>query len=266
MQKGSRAAGAITTLLHIIYLVTSLSATLAFAESTSPSSKADRPHLASEPQGTPPSDQPAITPKLSPNQRHENHEINVTLFGQVCLLQGPFEPVLLKAIHEISPERLPSTLALLDRDTGTALKKSLAKLASSTGLPSAFDRYRDRLNQRLEAQIAFIEGLQTALKKHQAAALTHSVKPHLRPKNLKTFELAARKLNERTPKKDLDSYLYQLSETYADLIEPDPEEDFHIAARRIGLKYACTYEDSGDEGSEKTSDQPQKKGAPSASE
>src|ERR1700679_2235712 len=75
----------------------------------------------------------------------QSSEIHVSLFGQPCVLNGPFDETALKAIHAISPEQVyPRSL---DTDvklvTTTEIHAALERLRKTNVLlPSALDRYR----------------------------------------------------------------------------------------------------------------------------
>ncbi|OFZ78497.1 MAG: hypothetical protein A2583_05410 [Bdellovibrionales bacterium RIFOXYD1_FULL_53_11] len=80
----------------------------------------------------------------------KKNEIKIILFGQPCLMSGPYDVATLNAIHAISPEKIPPPASshqaslLLDR-VGKASK-----------LPAAFDLYRERLVKFLDSQVILL--------------------------------------------------------------------------------------------------------------
>jgi len=180
---------------------------------------------------------------------HDAREIKVTLFGQPCLLRGPFDVTMLKTIHEISPEQILPNLTFGGSEAVSTLKKSLAKLNAAAKTPSGFDRYRERLSQRIESQIAFGEGINKAQKSHKSAPLLDAILPYLHQKSsLKSFQLLAKKFEDAksgTPQ-ETARLIEQLSELYNDTIDANAEEEFHAASHRLGIKYACSYEETSE--------------------
>lgn len=169
-----------------------------------------------------------------------SHQIHVSLFGQPCLLQGPVDEAMLKLIHSLSPEQLypdPDAAA-----TAAPTRKAVEKLRAVTGAPAALDRYRDRLAKRLEAQLALLDALDAFRKDHRAEAVAAVGKAHLNSQHLKDFVAALRKAEGGKP---ADSALDAVVDAYNDGIEADPEEEFHRAIQRIGVQYACSFEEGG---------------------
>jgi hypothetical protein len=182
------------------------------------------------------------------------NEIRVTLFGQPCLLSGPVDEASLKLIHSVSPEQMPS--ARTGNYSAEQARKALERLRKVAGLPSALDRYRERLTKRLEAELAFDEGYEAALKSHQISAWVAGARKYLNEAKLHSFESLAKKAEAL---KTLDSdrgreLTDQLFELYAEGIEPDPEEEFHRAIKRMNVQYACSFEESSDESGGEGSD------------
>lgn len=190
---------------------------------------------------------------LSEKKSEKTYDLQVSLFGQPCLLQGPFETATLKIIHEISPEQIPAVFSYRSPETLSLLKKTRAKLTSPTKTPPAFDNYRDHLMKRIEAQIAFAEGLRAAKKNHKLSLFITAIQPHVLEHNQKTFETLSKKLLENKQlslssdqAETIDS-IDQLGQSYNDLIESNPEEDFHAAARKLKIKYNCSFDETADE-------------------
>jgi hypothetical protein len=162
-------------------------------------------------------------------------EIRVTLFGQPCLLSGPLDEGTLRTIHAISPEKTPAPETA---DQARQLLERLRKLPA--GVPSALDRYREKLGKRVAAQLAYFEGLAGARKNGgKADALLAATREHLiGGKRAKEFEELARKT-------DLGGAAGEeaLSLAYSEAIEPSPEEEFHRAIQRLNVRYTCSFEE-----------------------
>jgi len=182
-----------------------------------------------------------------------SNEIRVTLFGQPCSLRGPVDERMLKIIHLLSPEQLYP-----ERDsplTSGPTRKALDKLRAATGAPSGLDRYRERATKRLEAQLAFIESIESIEKpekEHKIASLLETGKSHLTGSHLKDFEAAVKKAEAAKTLSRRDT-IDSLFDTYSDGIEADPEEEFHRAIQRLNVQYVCLFEGNG-EGASDASD------------
>jgi hypothetical protein len=170
-------------------------------------------------------------------------EIRVSLFDQPCQMSGPVDQASLKAIHSISPAQLPLV------ENRARAQESLDKVRAAKDVPAWLDPYRKNLMKRLEAQLAYYDALAAAKKSGKAGPLLEAVKKHLPEKRYPEFEAAATKL-EAT--KFAEPGAQRLTDSYNELIQPDPEEEFHRAIGRAKVKYACTFEDSSgnDDGEE----------------
>jgi len=173
-------------------------------------------------------------------------EIRVSLFGQPCLLQGPMDEATLKNIHSISPEQAYPPISVTV--SSEQIKKTIEKLKGISGLPSALDRYRERVIRRLDGQRALYEGFDSARKSRQGAGLIKVTKPFIRPIQQKAFEALAAKLDNPalTPPQRNEVYEQLLDAYNESMIEPDPEEDFHRAIKKLGVQYVCAFEESGE--------------------
>jgi hypothetical protein len=179
-------------------------------------------------------------------------EIKVTLFGQPCLLKGPLESTVLRSIHSISPEQVypPALLAELDSPSllGHAqkqldlIRKSLESLKASKGLPSQFERYRERLRKRLEGQEAFFASWEEAKKQKKPSLLLDSAKKIFDPTRTSELEKLAKKL-EPLKDTDLAANGQAIFEAFVAGIEGDPEEDFHRAIDKLNIHYVCSFEE-----------------------
>ncbi|MEK7396186.1 MAG: hypothetical protein AAB116_04560 [Candidatus Poribacteria bacterium] len=173
------------------------------------------------------------------NSPTPSSEITVNLFGQPCLLTGPLDKETLKIIHSISPEQLYP-----HEPEYASTMQALKKLRAVKSLPPSLDRYKDRLAKRLEAQLSFFEGLATA-KKPGKIPFLNAVKPHIKG-NSSAFTSAVNKLvfSEASNNQEKLDTVFEL---YNEIIEPDPEEDFHRAIKKLNVQYTCVFEDSSDD-------------------
>jgi hypothetical protein len=173
-----------------------------------------------------------------------NHEIKVTLFGQPCTLQGPMDEPVLRLIHAISPEQIYPNFSLQTKPS--SVEQALVKLRDNS-FHGDLDSYKDRLEKRLEAEAAFLNGLQDTQKLGKADALLLTTKKYVPDTKQKSFELLAKKLEIKdlnaTQRKDA---LEQLFNNYSETMPSDPEEEFHSVIHRMKVQYVCTFEESGD--------------------
>lgn len=175
------------------------------------------------------------------------HEVKVTLFGQPCLLRGPLAEGVLKEVHRVSPEQAyPSRLAI------EPLRQALKRVKGTSALPPSLGPYREKLLKRLQAQVAFFEGLQAIQKTGDASAIIAVTKPYLTNSSVKgggsgkDFEKLARQFKEISkegPAKH-ESWQTQLRELYMQSIEPDPEKEFHQTIKKLNVEYACSFEEN----------------------
>lgn len=164
-------------------------------------------------------------------------EIHVTLFGQPCLLGGPFAESILRTVHELSPERIPPFV------TAEQANQARDRLSKASELPQALEGYRDRLTQRLQAQARFHEGLAEARKIGKADALVARVRPSIDSARVAAFEATARKAEARQPPSSWSAATVdELNEAFEVAIEPHPEEEFHRVIHRLGISYQCSFE------------------------
>ncbi|MCM2276805.1 MAG: hypothetical protein NDJ89_01860 [Oligoflexia bacterium] len=210
--------------------------------------------------GSAASDEPAAQSKPAPAASRPRAEIKVSLFSQPCLLQGPLDESSLASIHAISPEQTYAVLSMEDvrKDSVQQLKGNLEKLRKAQPLPQALERYRDRLARRLEAQIAFLEGLQAAQAQKSSAPLIAVVKKHLQGKVTKPFESAATKLDRPGGAAD-PAVAERLYEIYGDLIEADPEEEFHRGIQKLNVQYVCAFDEQERDGEPAAPEPPAKR-------
>lgn len=182
------------------------------------------------------------------------HEIKVTLFDQPCTLKGPFDDSTLKMIHTISPEQVsPSSSFTSVKAKLEDINKGLKKLESVSKLPQPIFLYQEKLTKRLQAQKAILEFLKNHTGKegikNQATQLTTLTQKFFINKNrAKEFvELADKFSFKKTS--DIEKFL----EIYNQLIEPDPEDEFHRGTRKLEIHYQCSFE-AGEENSDNSSE------------
>jgi hypothetical protein len=179
-------------------------------------------------------------------------ETHVNLLGQPCLLEGPYDGATLRAIHAIGPAQLYPVLSVSEPGQSVEeAKQTLNKIRTTANLPSLLDRYRDKLGKRIEAQIAFLEVVPSAQKTKDLSTFIKVGKRAIRPPGLQQFEGLINKLktasNAKGPKTNTVSYqesVEQIFDLYNDKIEPDPEEEFHRAIKKLNIQYRCSFEDA----------------------
>jgi hypothetical protein len=187
--------------------------------------------------------EPASWAKTTPETK-----IHVTLLGQPCLLEGPYDEATLKSIHSIGPAQLyPNLSASEPSNSRENAKKALDTIRNTPTLPSLLDRYRERLGRRLEAQIQFLESLEGFKKNQKIPPLLKIGKRYLQDRDLRSFEATAKKLDG--PRKGASAstirdLIEQLMDTFNDGIERDPEEEFHRAIKKMTVQYTCSFEES----------------------
>lgn len=172
-------------------------------------------------------------------------EIHITLLGQPCLLQGPFDEFTLKTIHSIGPAQLYPVIALEEiKNSKKSAQKAIEKLRLSSSLPSLLDRYKAKLTRRLEAQIGFLDAIETLSESGEYEAIIKMSKNYLKKadyQKLKNKVIALKPSSKSLKNQDKANQLFDF---YNDLIEPDPEEEFHRAIKKLNIQYRCSFEDS----------------------
>mgnify|MGYP001596819918 CR=1 FL=1 len=165
-------------------------------------------------------------------------EIKVTLFGQPCIMEGPFLATTLREIHAISPEQVPAKQNL------ATLKNTIVHVKQTKGVPSQLDAYRARLLRRLEAQFTFLEQYVVLKRTGNANAFLEAVTPHLSsgaaPFKTKFAEMAAKAPPKKWKKTDLE----ELTNIFELGIEPYPEEAFHQSIDRLKVRYNCSFDEA----------------------
>jgi len=168
-----------------------------------------------------------------------NKEIQVTLFGQPCLLGGPLAEIALQAVHSISPEKTPVS------QTYQQAKDSLEKIKAATPVPTPLEHYRERLTRHFKSQLKFYEGMAAAKKAGKTDLLLSSVKEYLLPKQVKTFEEFLKKAQAKESVKSWSAGTQEtVFATFQEASEPHPEEEFHRVIRHMSVKYTCTLEEN----------------------
>lgn len=162
--------------------------------------------------------------------------LQVNLFGQPCVLQGAESESILRAVHAISPEQFP------DIGSSEDARLALRKIRKAGTVPTALDAYREQLTKRLEAQLAFFDGLETAQNTQKIQPLLSATKSVLKLRAQPEFEKATQKVAAALLARNADAR-DQLLDTFNQGIEPDPQEEFHRVIRRIGIQYVCAFEE-----------------------
>jgi len=171
-------------------------------------------------------------------------EIQVTLFGQPCTMNGPFPKNALSLLHEISPEKLPPDLTL------DQMKRVRNRTNDLKGMPMVIEQYRDHLRKRLSAKIAFAEAISLAKKSKPEEAkkaldtFLKNMKEHFSPLAYPTFEEATKKALETSAGGWTETFITSLRERFESVIQPDTEEEFHKAIRIAKIQYVCVFDDS----------------------
>jgi hypothetical protein len=176
------------------------------------------------------------------------NEIQVTLFGQPCLMNGPLPKETLTLLHEVSPERVPPT-ATVDQ-----MKKIREKLARLQSVPMPIEQYREHLRKRLSAKIALEEaltqgaaackGLKGAESRKALDTLMKNLKEHVPTLQFPAFEAQQRKSLEASGGQWSDAFVEGLRERYEEVIQPETQEEFHKAIRLSRVQYVCSFDES----------------------
>jgi hypothetical protein len=184
-------------------------------------------------------------------------EIEVTLFGQPCLMNGPFPRPTLVLIHEVSPERVPPNASV------EQMKKIRAKVLELKNVPMPIEQYREHLRKRLSAKIAFEEALGPAKKQAKGpaesrkalASFLKNLKEHISTLQYAGFEESAKKSLEANQFAWNPTFIEPLREKYEEVIQPETQEEFHKAIRLSKIQYVCTFDDAhADHGSEEAAE------------
>ena len=180
-------------------------------------------------------------------------EIQVTLLGQPCRLQGPVNEETLRAVHDIGPAQIyPVALPSNPKHSAQEIRDTLEKIKKMTNLPHSLDRYRTQLMKRLDAQILFWDGLVTEKSGRSTQALLNLGKrvlaaPDLKdPKDFKKFEILLSKLDNQKGTAQYRDSVEQLYDLYNEGIAQDPEEEFHRAIKKLGIQFNCAFDDAED--------------------
>jgi hypothetical protein len=175
--------------------------------------------------------------------------IPVKLFGQPCMLEGPLTQDVLKSVHSVSPEEICSPFGV--ERTPEETRAAVDKLKNVSGLPSALDRYREKLTRRLKAELAFLESLPQSKKAKSQVQLVEATKEYVFLAKRRELETLAKTLTTQTldavKKKELTGQLYDF---YGESIDASPEDEFHRAIRTLNVQYICSFEESDESDSE----------------
>ena len=171
-------------------------------------------------------------------------EITVTLFGQTCTLSGPVSKGVLENLHGISPEKVPPIPTLAE------LKGIRNHLSQLKTISPEIDQYKDHLRKRINAKIAFEESLQAAKKKgNPQKSLDEflvNIKEHVANHQVESFETAVRRNFQDQKKTWSPEFISLLRDRFENVIQPDPEEEFHKAIRLSQIEYTCNFDETND--------------------
>lgn len=180
---------------------------------------------------------PSLSP--SPSAANEN-KIEVTLFGQPCVLSGGVDRPTLVAVHSISPEKIPPI------QSSEEAKQSLQTLRAAPPLPTLLDSYREQLSKRLLAQAAFSEAFEAAKKSGISEKMVQNLQPFILAEKLAGFRAALTKIKAK-PSAWTRATQDEINDAYIAAIPAHPEEEFHRAIGRLKVRYACSFEESDTE-------------------
>ena len=168
-----------------------------------------------------------------PLSHAESAQIKVTLFGAPCVLTGPISEENLLIVHSMSPERmsLPESLEQSRQTSATAKKIS--------SVPAGLDRYREKLVRRLDAQQIVFESLSKSRQAKDTKTLFEATKPLQTPEKSKRFQSEVSKLIAKKKWATGDDDIISL---FNDSVDAFPEEEFHRAIQKMGIRYACSFE------------------------
>lgn len=174
-------------------------------------------------------------------------DIRVSLLGQSCLLQGPFDETTLKTVHSIGPAQIyPNITSPPSPSALSQVRKALAQIQKVESLPARLDSYREKLGKWFESQIGFLTELETAKKSHHYESLGTVAKKYLKSKDLGLFQSLLKKIQDsKTSPSQNGELLDQLFETYNK--SNDPEDEFHRAIEDLNIQYKCVFEEEAEE-------------------
>ena len=182
-------------------------------------------------------------------------EVEVTLLRQPCLLMGPLSKETLLSIHAIGPDQVYPNFNLSKISDGLKqLEKSMKTLETTTSIiPPEFNSYREKLRRRFRAQKDFLQLI------HQNQSLTedelrslskHGNLPFSSLKSRNSSQLKKKQEFEnaidqwkKAPRSEKDDRLTSVFEAFSDLVQVDPQTEFHDTTQRLGIEYRCTLED-----------------------
>lgn len=201
--------------------------------------------------------------------RGEPHEVRVRLFGNECILRGPYEPATLSQIHSVSPATvielkgdLPLDEAITEKSARDALARILGATTSSnsnsdsnkdTKLPSELKNYLDLMQRKLRGIVAFFEGLRPNPPKVQIQIFRDAVQPYMSAtagtklraewaSRLADFKFSQKRLATTRALKGQELLLFQ---TYLSVMDPaasEPDDAFHRAIQKLGVQYVCDFD------------------------
>jgi hypothetical protein len=177
------------------------------------------------------------------------HEIQVSLLGQPCTLQGPFDEKTLKLIHSLGPAQieidpLASNTREKVRKLGESFHSSGKGIADlNPKVERSLEGYLTRQYKRLEVLGVYFDALELLEKNHKTGEFCKKISAPLHNPNLASLEKLATdmiKAPRSSPKqKELSSQLFELYNEKLD----DPEKEFHRTIKQLRVQYNCFFEE-----------------------
>jgi len=168
----------------------------------------------------------------------DTQETTIKLFGHPCIIKGPFPPKTLKLIHEQSPEKI------LPVSSPQHAQEMLKKISEFSDLHKAFESYQQKLISHIKAQEAFLIGMQNVKEKKDTNELQKAILPHLIEAQKTKFLGFLKKFIEtnKNPAKWSEEDTAKLEEAFLEASHPDPERDYHLAIKHLGIQYSCSFQ------------------------
>ena len=172
--------------------------------------------------------------------------LQVNLLGQPCMMSGPFDPNTLKTTHAIGPAQIYPVLSTANlSDSIREARASLNKIRNFRNLLPLFDGYQKRLILRLQAQLEFLNGLESVRKTHQTQLFFDSIKNFVKPNKLKTLRSQIKILESasRPSSAEYRKTEEELFSSFNEAIEADPEPEFHRILKQLQIEYICSFDE-----------------------
>lgn len=158
--------------------------------------------------------------------------IHVDLFGNQCLLVGDSSEKMLQNIHKISPAEIPE---LETEEDCKNFLKAIQDMQSQ--LPQGLAAYRLKLQNRIEAKLAFLKAFNVKTKKLDSEKFLTDAKRFLTEDQLRILSELVKKQSVSA-----DKIRYQ----FEDFLPMLPEAEFHETLRALKIEYQCPFEDESE--------------------